>query len=185
MTTLEIHTDGGCRNNQLDENIGGWGAVLKFGEHEKLLKGGTVNTTNNRMELTALLKAMSALKKDKQDIEIYSDSSYLMECFRKKWYVNWEKNGWKTASKKQVENQDLWKPLIDLIKRHNVTFYRVKGHTNLNHPNTNTDKLFEKYQEWNGTDKSYEHFENAVIQNNLADMLANEAMDSIEINQIM
>ena len=104
---LRIYTDGGCAGNQSDENLGGWGAILEFGSATKELYGSEKNTTNNRMEMTALLEALRAVKKENQEIHVFSDSSYLMDCFRKKWYVSWQKNGWKTASKKPVENQDL------------------------------------------------------------------------------
>ena len=95
MTVLRIYTDGGCSGNQSDENIGGWGAILEFGENKKELRGGELNTTNNRMEMTALLEAFRALKKEGLEIEIFSDSSYLMNCFREKWYETWRRNGWK------------------------------------------------------------------------------------------
>ena len=96
---LRIYTDGGCSGNQSDENLGGWGAILEFGEAQKELYGSEENTTNNRMEMTALLEAFKAIKKDNQTIEVFSDSSYLMDCFRKKWYENWRKNGWKCWQK--------------------------------------------------------------------------------------
>ena len=128
---LRIYTDGGCAGNQSDENLGGWGAILEFGQAVKELYGSEKNTTNNRMEMTALLEALRAVKKENQEIHVFSDSSYLMDCFRKKWYVSWQKNGWKTAGKKPVENQDLWKALLPYIEIHRMTFYRVKGHVNL------------------------------------------------------
>ena len=103
---LRIYTDGGCAGNQRDENLGGWGAILEFGQAVKELYGSEKNTTNNRMEMTALLEALRAVKKENQEIHVFSDSSYLMDCFRKKWYASWQKNGWKTAGKKPVENQD-------------------------------------------------------------------------------
>ena len=108
MAILKIYTDGACSGNQNKENVGGWGAILEYGSHQKELYGGEINTTNNRMEMTALLKALEAVKLEGQKIWVFSDSAYLMDCFRKKWYENWQKNGWKTAGKKAVENQDLW-----------------------------------------------------------------------------
>lgn len=99
MAILKIYTDGACSGNQHDENIGGWGAVLTYGSHEKELWGGQQNTTNNRMEMTALLEAFNAVNRDNQCIEIYSDSAYLMDCFRKKWYVKWLSNGWINAKR--------------------------------------------------------------------------------------
>ncbi len=88
---LRIYTDGGCAGNQRDENLGGWGAILEFGQAVKELYGSEKNTTNNRMEMTALLEALRAVKKENQEIHVFSDSSYLMDCFRKKWYASWQK----------------------------------------------------------------------------------------------
>ena len=176
---LRIYTDGGCSGNQSDENIGGWGAILEFAGHRKELYGGELNTTNNRMEMTALLEALKAIKKEKQIIHVYSDSSYLMDCFRKKWYVNWQKNGWKNAQKKPVENQDLWKALLPFLEQHSISFFRVKGHVNLNSKATNFDALYQKFLEWNGSDYSFEDFQYVTEKNNRADELANIAMDEL------
>lgn len=172
-----IHTDGACSGNQNEENIGGWGAVLEYGPHEKEICGGEINTTNNRMEMTALLEAFRALKKPGLEIDVFCDSSYLMDCFRKGWYRNWLRNGWKTASKKPVENRDLWEALLPYISEHDITFFRVKGHVNLDHPSTNAEKLYEKFKEWNGSEMTYENFEHATRMNNRADALANKGMD--------
>lgn len=182
MTILKIYTDGGCSGNQNDKNIGGWGAILEFGAHQKELYGGEINTTNNRMEMTALLEAFKAIKKPNQIIEVYSDSGYLMDCFRDKWYLKWIKNGWQTTSKKPVENKDLWEQLLPYINEHKITFNRVKGHVNLNHPSTNVDKHYAKFIEWNGAQRSFEEFSHATDMNNRADALANIAMDEIRQN---
>lgn len=179
MNILRIYTDGACSGNQNENNIGGWGAVLEYGEAQKELYGGELNTTNNRMELTAAIEAFKALKKEGQTIEVFSDSSYVMNCFREKWYVGWEKNGWKNSSKKDVENQDLWKELLALVRKHSVTFYRVKGHVNLNSKTTDFDKLYEKFLEWNGTKFSFEDFKYVTEKNNRADELCNIAMDEL------
>lgn len=174
---LRIYTDGGCSGNQSEENLGGWGAILEFGEAQKELYGSQANTTNNRMEMTALLEAFKAIKKENQTIHVFSDSSYLMDCFRKKWYVGWQKNGWKTAGKKPVENQDLWRQLLPFIDRHRISFFRVKGHVNLSSKNTDFDKLYEKFTEWNGAGFSYEDFLYVTEKNNRADELANMGID--------
>lgn len=176
---LRIYTDGGCAGNQSDENLGGWGAVMEFGTAVKELYGSEANTTNNRMEMTALLEAFRAIKKDGQTIQVFSDSSYLMDCFRKKWYVNWQKNGWKTAQKKPVENQDLWQALLPFLDKHNISFYRVKGHVNLASKVTDFDKLYAKFVEWNGADFSFEEFKYVIEKNNRADELANVGIDEI------
>lgn len=177
MAILKIYTDGACSGNQNDENVGGWGAVLEYGKHQKELCGGQINTTNNRMEMTALLVALQAVKKENQTIEIYSDSSYLMDCFRKKWYTKWLQNGWQTSAKKPVENRDLWEQLLPFLELHNICFFRVKGHVNLSHPSTNSDKIYQKFLEWNGDRFTYDDFAYITEMNNLADKLANDGMD--------
>ena len=179
MTVLKMYTDGACANNQGEENYGGWGAILEFGEHNKELYGGEANTTNNRMELKAVIEGFRALKREGLEIEVFSDSSYVMNCFREKWYVNWQKNGWKTSKKNPVENRELWEELLNLVSRHKVRFCRVKGHVNLE---TSTEaalqKLYGKFTEWNGEGFSYEDFLYVTEKNNRADELANLGIDS-------
>ncbi len=177
MTILRIYTDGGCSGNQSSENIGGWGAILEFGEHRKELHGGEKNTTNNRMEMTALISAFKAIKKPGQTIEIFSDSSYLMDCFRQKWYEKWEKNGWVNSTKKPVENKELWQELLIHARQHEISCFRVKGHVNLSSPATNTDALYKKFTEWNGSRFSFEDFLYVTKMNNRADELANIGID--------
>lgn len=177
MGTLRIYSDGGCRGNQSDSNIGGWGCVLEYGDATKEIRGGSKNTTNNIMEMTALLEGFRAIKKENQKIQVFSDSSYLMNCFREKWYIKWQKNGWLTAKKEPVENRLLWEELISYLDRHDISFYRVKGHVNTN--KDNLDKLFEKFRQWNGDDFSYDDFIHITNMNNLCDELANTAMDEI------
>ncbi|MBQ1959558.1 MAG: ribonuclease HI [Firmicutes bacterium] len=179
MAILRIYTDGGCSGNQSDENFGGWGAILEYGEHRKELHGGEVNTTNNRMELTAVIEAFKALKGPGYTIEVFSDSSYVMNCFREKWYESWENNGWKNAARKSVENQELWKELLALVRQHNVKFFRVKGHVNLNSKSTDFDKLYTKFVEWNGARFSFEDFKYITEMNNRADELANMGIDEV------
>lgn len=180
MAILRIYTDGGCSNNQGDENFGGWGAILEYKDARKELQGGEANTTNNRMELTAVIEALKALKKDKQDIEIFSDSSYVMNCFRDKWYVNWERNGWINSKKEPVENRELWEELLALVRKHDCKFYRVKGHVNLKSEKTDFNKLYEKFVEWNGASFSFEDFKYVTEMNNRADELANIGIDEIK-----
>ena len=179
MAILRIYTDGGCSGNQSDQNFGGWGAILEYGEHRKELHGSEVNTTNNRMELTAVIEAFKALKGPGYTIEVFSDSSYVMNCFREKWYESWEKNGWKNAARKSVENQELWKELLALVRQHNVKFFRVKGHVNLNSKSTDFDKLYTKFVEWNGARFSFEDFKYITEMNNRADELANMGIDEV------
>lgn len=177
MTVLKLYTDGACSGNQNSENIGGWGAVMEYGSHKKEIYGGEFNTTNNRMEMTALLRAFQAIKRDNQTIWVFSDSSYLMDCFRKKWHVNWVKKGWKTSAGKPVENRDLWEQLLPYLDRHDISFFRVKGHVNLESGGTDIGKLYQKFVEWNGSGFTEEDFRYVTDMNNLADRLANKWMD--------
>lgn len=179
MKVIKIYTDGACSGNQNESNIGGWGAILEYGEHKKELFGGEADTTNNRMEMTALIEALSALKKEGQIIEVYSDSSYVMNCFREKWYVGWLKNNWKTSGKKPVENRDLWEKLITLVQRHTISFYRVKGHVNLNSTSANLNALYQKFLKTNGSGFTFEDFIYITEKNNRADFLANEGVAQI------
>lgn len=180
MMILRIYTDGGCSGNQSSENAGGWGAILEFGEHKKEMFGGEANTTNNRMELTAVIEAFKALNRDGQTVEVFSDSAYVSNCFREKWYESWEKNKWRNAAKKSVENQDLWKELLALVRRHDVKFFRVKGHVNLNSKATDFDKLYTKFVGWNGSRFSFDDFKYITAMNNRADELANMGISRVK-----
>ena len=151
--------------------------MLEYGEHSKELCGGERNTTNNRMEMTALLRAFEALRRDGLEIEVYCDSSYLMDCFRHRWYRNWLANGWKTRQKKPVENRDLWEQLLPYLERHSISFFRVKGHVHLDHPNTDGEKIYKKFVAWNGDRFSRDEFRHVTEMNNRADALANEGME--------
>lgn len=180
MAILRIYTDGGCSGNQSSKNSGGWGCILEFGEYKKELFGGEANTTNNRMELTAVIEAFKALNREGQTVEVFSDSAYVSNCFREKWYESWEKNKWRNAAKKSVENQDLWKELLALVRKHNVQFFRVKGHVNLNSKSTDFDKLYEKFVSWNGTRFSFDDFKYITTMNNRADELANMGISRVK-----
>lgn len=136
MKQVTIYTDGACSGNP---GPGGWGCVLMYGQHKKEMSGGEPQTTNNRMEIQAALSALSVLK-ESCIVDIYTDSAYLCNAVEKKWLVNWQKNGWKTASKSPVENQDLWQALIALMNQHKVTFHKVKGHAD-NEYNNRCDAL--------------------------------------------
>lgn len=166
--TVKIYTDGACSGNQNEENVGGWGAVLEYAGREKELCGGEVNTTNNRMELTALIEALSALKEDGLKLVIFSDSSYLINCFRNEWYVKWQLNGWKNSKKEPVENQDLWEKLLELLSKHEKEFYLVKGHLSIP-----KESDYKKFKEHNGDRFSFAEFAKIVEYNNRCDALAN------------
>lgn len=180
MAVITIHTDGACSGNQNDLNLGGWGALLEYKGHTKEIYGGVPNTTNNRMEMLALIKGLEAITKDNQEIHIFSDSSYLIECFRQKWYLKWIDNGWLNSKKAPVENRDLWETLLELIEGHDISFYRVKGHVNLDSPNTDIDKLYNKFVEWNGSSFSRDDFISVTRKNNIVDSLANLGIDSLK-----
>ncbi len=123
-SSITIYTDGACSGNP---GPGGWGAVLIFGEHEKHLSGGDKNTTNNRMELQAVISALQSLNKS-CDITLYTDSKYVMDGITT-WIHNWKKNNWKTAAKKPVKNADLWQTLDNLRDGHTINWQWVKGHS--------------------------------------------------------
>ena len=135
MKKVLIYTDGSCSGNP---GPGGWGAILKYGEVEKELSGGEELTTNNRMELTAAIKALSALK-EPCIVDLYSDSKYLIDSFDKGWVYSWQKLGFKKKGK-DVPNTDLWIKLLELFKIHQINLIWVKGHAE-NEYNNRCDKL--------------------------------------------
>ncbi|MEW9670683.1 ribonuclease HI [Ammoniphilus sp. 3BR4] len=136
MKEVIIYTDGACSGNP---GPGGWGAILMFGDHKRELSGGEKETTNNRMELKAAIEALKALKEPCK-VKLHSDSAYLVNCFHQGWYKGWMRNGWKNSKKQPVENQDLWKEILDLMKIHQVEYIKVKGHAD-NEYNNRCDEL--------------------------------------------
>ena len=132
---ITIYTDGACSGNP---GKGGWGAVLIYRDKQKHLSGSATLTTNNKMELTAAIEALKAVKKS-NDIELYTDSQYVKNGINL-WIINWKKNGWKTANKKEVANKDLWIELDKYVTHHNITWFWVKGHSG-NHYNEIADNL--------------------------------------------
>lgn len=125
MKEIEIYTDGACSGNP---GPGGWGAVLLYGDHRKELSGGEKNTTNNRMELTAVIQALTHIKEPCR-VKLYTDSAYIVNSFQQRWINNWQRNGWVNSKKQAVENQDLWKALLKLMETHQVEYIKVKGHS--------------------------------------------------------
>ena len=121
---VEIYTDGACSGNP---GPGGWGAVLIYGEHEKQLSGGEPETTNNRMELTAVIEALSLLKRP-CEVTLTTDSKYVADSVTKGWVYGWQKRGWKKGDGKPALNPDLWEKLLPLLKMHDVEFVWIKGH---------------------------------------------------------
>lgn len=131
-----IYTDGACSGNP---GPGGWGAILMYDDYKKEISGYNENTTNNIMEITAVLEAVKLLKFS-CNIKIYSDSAYVVNCFKQGWIYNWQKNNWKTSGKDPVKNRELWEELYVLTKKHKVTFIKVKGHSD-NEYNNRCDEL--------------------------------------------
>lgn len=121
---VEIYTDGACSGNP---GPGGWGAILRYRGHERELSGGAAETTNNRMELTAVIEALQALR-EPCDVTLYSDSQYIVKAFNEGWLRKWQRNGWQTAAKQPVENQDLWRALLAAAEPHRIKWVWVKGH---------------------------------------------------------
>lgn len=178
MKTVRVHTDGACSGNQNTENVGGWGAVLEYQGKTKELFGGQRNTTNNRMELTALIEALKALTADDLAVEIFSDSAYVINCFRQGWHHKWVANGWVNSKKEPVENQDLWQQLLKELSRFSKTaFYSIKGHLNLS-KEAELRQWHDKFNRVNGLQFQREAFLEIVRMNHLADALANRGIDA-------
>jgi len=149
MDEIIIYSDGGCRGNAKDENIGGWGAVLQYKGHVKEIYDGTRNTTNNIMELTGAIKALEALKTTHIPVRLHCDSAYVVNGITS-WVKGWKKKGWRKSDGKIIENLELWKRLDELVDmQYDIKFIKVKGHA-------------------------------GVELNELADQLANKAMDEVE-----
>lgn len=136
MDEVTIYTDGACSGNP---GPGGWGAILMLGKNRKEISGGSENTTNNIMELTAVIEALKILKRPCK-VNVYSDSAYVVNAFLQKWIYGWMKKGWKTAGGDPVKNKELWQGLYGLTKIHEVTFNKVKGHAD-NEFNNRCDEM--------------------------------------------
>ena len=146
MKTGTLYTDGACSGNP---GPGGWGAILSYNGVEKELSGGDANTTNNRMELLAVISGLEALKEPCR-VELYSDSKYVIDGLSKGWAASWRKNGWRKADKKPALNPDLWEKLLNLVEKHELSYHWVKGHAD-NPYNNRCDQLAvtesQKYKE--------------------------------------
>jgi len=136
MEKVKIYTDGACSGNP---GPGGWGAILMYRDVEKEISGGSKDTTNNIMELTAVIEALKLLKFP-CEVQVYSDSSYVVNTFLQGWIYNWIKKNWKTSGNDEVKNKELWKELYSLTKIHKVEFIKVKGHSD-NEYNNRCDKM--------------------------------------------
>ena len=137
---IKLYTDGGCRGNQSDNNIGGWGAYMVYGDVSKEIKGGEINTTNNIMELKGCIEGLKAIKNKTLPVEVYLDSAYVLNGITN-WIEGWKKKGWRTANKKPVLNKELWIELdSERNKFNNIEFIKVKGHAG-NEGNEMADRL--------------------------------------------
>lgn len=136
MKKVTIYTDGACSGNP---GKGGWGAILEYRGVEKVLSGGELSTTNNRMELIAVIKGLEALREPCQ-ADVYSDSAYVVNAVLNGWLFDWQRRGWRTAGKDDVKNVDLWQQLLVQLARHNVVFHKVKGHAD-NEKNNRCDAI--------------------------------------------
>ena len=136
MKTVTIYTDGACSGNP---GPGGWGAILRYQGHEKEISGGAPETTNNRMELLAVISALELLKEPCQ-VELYSDSKYVIDTLEKGWVYGWKRRGWVKSDKKPAQNVDLWERLLPQLARHTMVYHWVKGHAE-NAYNNRCDEL--------------------------------------------
>lgn len=136
MKQVTLYTDGACLGNP---GAGGWGCVLLYGEHRRELSGAEADTTNNRMELLAVIRGLECLKYA-CEVDVYSDSSYTVRAFSENWIYDWERAGWRKADRKPVLNEDLWQSLLALTRKHTVRFHKVKGHAD-NELNNLCDRL--------------------------------------------
>lgn len=136
MEKVLIYTDGACSGNP---GPGGWGTILMYKDVQKEISGGVAQTTNNIMEITAVIEGLKLLK-HKCEVEIYSDSAYVVNAFNNKWIYGWMKNNWINSSKEPVKNKELWQELYGLVKQHEVKFIKVKGHSD-NKYNNRCDEL--------------------------------------------
>lgn len=136
MKRVDIYTDGACSGNP---GVGGWASILIYNGIEKIISGGNANTTNNRMELTAIIEGLRCLK-ESCEVNLYSDSQYAVDAVQKGWLNYWLTHAWRTKGKDDVKNVDLWEDLLAMLNKHNVTFIKVKGHSD-NVNNNRCDEL--------------------------------------------
>ncbi len=144
MKNVTIYTDGACSGNP---GPGGWGAILKYGVHEKELSGSEPSTTNNRMELIGVISALEALK-EPCAVDLYSDSKYVVDGITKKWAKKWRANNWIKGDKTPAKNPELWGRLLDLLEKHEVVFHWVKGHANNPYNNRCDELAVAEYQKY-------------------------------------
>ena len=172
MKQVTVYTDGACSGNP---GPGGWGAILEYRGTEKELFGAEPETTNNRMELMAVIVALETLKEPCR-VDLYSDSKYVIDALEKGWAVRWRKNGWMRNKKDPALNPELWEQLLSLMEGQDIQFYLVKGHVDVNKGKGTLQKRYAQFLKNNGPDFSYDDFLYATKMNNRADELANLGM---------
>lgn len=169
---ITIACDGACSGNGNADSPGGWGAVLTYQGHRKELCGGMAVTTNNQMELTAMVEALLSIKNTSYPVRVFSDSAYVTNGINQKWYVNWEKNNWHNSNKQPVKNKELWAQLISLYRRFDrIEFVKVKGH--LDRADDETMAIWHKK---NAPFLSLNEYKKGIELNIVADQLANQGM---------
>lgn len=177
MKEVIIFTDGACRNNQAEQNVGGYGALLLYKGKEKEIFGGAINTTNNVMEMTAVIEALRQLKQKDLRVAVFSDSAYIVNAFQERWFDKWRLNGWRNAKKEPVENRALWEQLLELTESFSeVSFYKIKGHLKENSKEYGT--WYDKFNEQFAIDR--DTFRQYIQNNQRVDELANRGASQME-----
>lgn len=175
MPKVNIYTDGSSHGK--GPYYSGWSVVLEADGQRKELYEGVYNKTNNEMEITAVIKGLSALLDVNVDVTIFSDSAYVVNCMNDKWYIAWESNGWKNSKKEPVENKILWEQLLKLVRRHSrIRFLHVNGHITPKNIEVNR----QKFNKRNGVMFTEEEFAHVVENNHVVDKLANQGSEEIE-----
>lgn len=177
MKEVIIFTDGACRNNQAEQNTGGYGALLLYKGKAKEIFGGAINTTNNIMEMTAVIEALKQLKHHDLKVAIFSDSAYIVNAFRERWFDKWRLNGWLNSKKEPVENRALWEEMLALTEcLAEVQFYKIKGH--LKESSVEFNVWYEKLNHQLAMDK--DTFRTYLQYNQRVDELANRGASQME-----
>lgn len=174
---INLYTDGSRKGKEV--TFGGWSAILEAPGQRRELHDGAYNVSNSEMELQAVINGLNNIKVNDVDVKVFSDSAYVVNCFRDKWYENWEANGWINSQKKPVENKEMWKDLLKEVRRqHSVTFFHIDGHINPNN-STKMKKYHERFNSKNGVNFTMEEFRHIVTNNNIADKLASKSAKEI------
>lgn len=174
---INIYTDGARQGKETV--FGGWGVILEAPGMRKEFCGGVTPATNQQMELQAVIEGFQNIKVIGVDIKVFSDSAYVVNCFREKWYEKWERNGWIGSQKKPVENKAYWVQLLNFVKNHHsVTFFHLDGHINLNKP-AEVEEYYRKFNQRNDVNFSLEEFVHIVENNNTCDKLAVQGVNDI------